>query len=204
MIKKLKTKNSKLKTFKIQVEVSARHVHLSQKDLEILFGKGYKLTKLKDLSQPGQFAAKETVNLIGSKDIIKNVRIIGPCRYESQVEISKTDGYKLGDIPPVRVSGDIIGTPGILLQGPKGKKKLERGLICAMRHIHMSPQEAVNLGISDKQMVSVEIFGKRALVYKNVIVRVDPNFRLAFQIDTDEANAGDVETGDIGELKIEN
>jgi propanediol utilization protein len=191
-----------LKKIKILIEVSARHVHLSQKDLEILFGKGKKLTKLKNLSQPGQFAAKETVDLIGSKGMIKNVRIIGPCRHESQVEVSKTDGYKLGDIPPIRVSGDIIGTPGILLRGPKGEKKLERGLICAMRHIHMSPQEAASLGISDKQMVSVEIFGKRALVYKNVIVRVDPNFRLAFQIDTDEANAGDVETGDIGELKI--
>lgn len=193
-----------LKTQKILIEVSARHVHLTQENLETLFGKGYKLTKLKDLSQPGQYAAKEVVDLIGPKGEIKKVRVIGPCRQENQVEVSKTDGYKLGDVPPVRVSGDIIGTSGILVRGPKGEVKLEKGLICAMRHIHVSPQEAENLGIFDKQRVSIEISGKRALVYKNVIVRVNPNFRLSFQIDTDEANAGDVESGDVGELKIKN
>lgn len=187
---------------KVPIEVSARHIHLSQKDLELLFGRGYHLQKLKDLSQPGQFAAKETVNLIGSKGKIKNVRIIGPCRQDTQVEISKTDGYVLGDIPPVRVSGDIIGTPGIILEGPKGKIELKKGLICAMRHIHMSPNEANKFGVREKQMVSVEVSGKRALIYKNVIIRINPNFKLAFQIDTDEANAGDVETGDKGELKI--
>lgn len=189
---------------KIPIEVSARHVHLAKEDFEKLFGKGYRLTKLKDLSQPGQFAAKETVDLVGPRGEIKNVRIVGPLREKSQVEISKTDGYKLGDIPPVRVSGDIIGTPGIILRGPRGETKLKEGLICAMRHIHISPQEAENLNIFDKELVSVEISGKRALIYKNVIVRVDPNFRLSFQIDTDEANAADVETGDVGELKIKN
>jgi putative phosphotransacetylase len=191
-------------TQKIPIEVSARHIHLTQENLETLFGKGYKLTKLKDLSQPGQYACKEIIDLVGPKGEIKNVRVIGPCRQKSQVEISKTDGYKLGDVPPVRVSGDIIGTHGILVRGPKGEIKLEKGLICAMRHIHVSPREAENLGISDRQKVSVEISGKRALVYENVIIRINPNFRFSFQIDTDEANAGDVETGDVGELKIKN
>lgn len=187
---------------KIPIEVSARHIHLTQENVEKLFGKGYKLKKLKDLSQPGQFAAQETVDVVGPKGEIRGVRIIGPCRLFNQIEISKTAGHKLGDIPPIRVSGDIIGTPGVILRGPKGEVKLNKGLISSMNHIHMSHVDAKRFGVSDKQKVSVEILGKRALVFKNVIVRVHSNFKLSFQVDIDEANAANVEMGDYGKLII--
>ena len=187
---------------KVPIEVSARHAHLTVEIIEKLFGKNYKLSPLKDLSQPGQFAAKETVDIIGPKSEIKKVRVIGPCRLFNQVEVSMTDGYKLGDVPPVRVSGDIVGTPGILVRGPKGEVKLDKGLICAQRHIHVSPKEAKELGLGHRQRVAVEIFGSRPLIFKDVIVRIDSNFRLAFQVDTDEGNAADVGLGDYGELII--
>ena len=185
---------------KVPVEISARHIHLTQENVEKLFGEGYKLNSLKKLSQPGQFAASETVDVVGLKGELKNVRVIGPCRLFNQVEVSITEGRKLGDIPPVRVSGDIIGTPGILLRGPKGEVKLDKGLICALRHIHMSPYEAKSFGLKAKQRVSVEIFGSRALIFHDVIIRVQPNFKLSFQIDTDEGNAADVGLGDFGRL----
>ena len=187
---------------KVPVEVSARHVHLTQENVDKLFGQGYKLKSLKDLSQPGQFAAEETVDVIGPKGEVKGVRIIGPCRLFNQVEVSKTAGYKLGDIPPIRVSGDIIGTPGVILRGPKGEVNLNKGLICAMNHIHMSPKDAKEFSVKDKQKVLVEIFGKRALTFENVIVRVHPDFRLSFQVDIDEANAADIGAGDYGKLII--
>jgi putative phosphotransacetylase len=187
---------------KLPVEISARHIHLTQENVEKLFGEGYKLKNLKELSQPGQFAANETVDVVGPKGELKNVRVIGPCRLFSQVEVSMTEGRKLGDIPPVRVSGDIVGTPGILVRGPKGEVKLDKGLICALRHIHMSPEEGESFGLKAKQRVSVEIFGSRALIFKDVIVRIHPKFSLSFQIDTDEGNAADVGLGDWGKLII--
>ncbi len=187
---------------KVPVEISARHIHLTQENVEKLFGKGYKISPLKELSQPGQYASKEVVDIVGPKGEIKNVRVIGPCRLFSQVEVSITDGRKLGDIPPVRVSGDIIGTPGILVKGPKGEIKLDKGLICAMRHIHISPDEAKQFGLEAKQRVSVEITGSRALIFKDVIVRIHPKFSLSFQMDTDEGNAADVGLGDYGKLII--
>ncbi|NQU99459.1 MAG: phosphate propanoyltransferase [Parcubacteria group bacterium] len=187
---------------KVPVEISARHIHLTQENIEKLFGEGYKLENLKELSQPGQFAADETVDAVGPKGELKNVRVIGPCRLFNQIEVSITEGRKLGDIPPVRVSGDIVGTPGILLRGPKGEVELDKGLICALRHIHMSPEEAASFGLKAKQRVSVEITGSRALTFKDVIVRVHPKFSLSFQIDTDEGNAADVGLGDFGKLII--
>lgn len=187
---------------KIPIEVSARHVHLTQESVNKLFGKGYKLKVLKELSQPGQFAAQETIDVIGPKGEIKEVRIIGPCRLFNQVEVSKTDGYKLGDLPPIRVSGDIVGTPGFTLRGPKGEVKIDKGLISAMNHIHMSPKDAKKFNVKDKQKVSVEILGKRALTFENVIVRVHPKFHLSFQVDIDEANAANIEAGDFGKLII--
>lgn len=202
LLKEGNNKNMNKIENKIPIEVSARHVHLTQESIDKLFGQGYKLKKLKDLSQPGQFAAQETVDVIGPKGEIKDVRIIGPCRLFNQVEVSKTDGYKLGDLPPIRVSGDIIGTPGFILRGPKGKVKIDKGLICAMKHIHMSPDEARQLGVEDKQKVSVEVLGKRALIFENVITRVHPDFHLSFQVDADEANAANVENGDFGKLII--
>ena len=188
---------------KILVEVSARHIHLAPRDLEQIFGEGYQLTKDKDLSQPGQFAARETVTVVGPKSKIERVRLIGPCRPASQVEITKTDGYKIGLIPPVRTSGDIAGTPGVKIVGPQGEITLKQGLICAQRHIHTSPAEARQFSLENRQKVSVKIFGERALTFNDVVVRVDPNFRLSFQVDTDEGNAASVKNGDYGEIIFE-
>lgn len=185
---------------KIPIEISARHIHLCQKDKDVLFGKAYKLKFLRKLSQADEFATQETLTICGPKGRIENVRVISPLRDRTQVEISKTDGYKLGDIPPLRVSGDVIGSSTITLIGPKGKIDLKEGLICAKRHIHLSPEEAKKFGLKDKQFVSVKISNKRSLVFSDVIIRVAPGFRLALHLDTDEANAAWVEVGDKGEL----
>jgi putative phosphotransacetylase len=185
---------------KVTIEVSARHVHLSKEDLYTLFGNGYILTKRNDLSQPGQFAAEETVILVGPKDKIEKVRILGPPRNYTQVEISKTDGYKLGISAPIRDSGDLENSAKGILLGPQGKVELSEGIIYAWRHIHSSVDDAQELGLKDKDIVSVKIEGERALTFGNVLVRVDPNFKLAFHIDTDEANAAGVINGDEGIL----
>lgn len=185
---------------KIPIEISARHIHLCQEDLEGLFGKGYKLRPLKKLSQADEFAAQETLTIVGLKGRIENVRVIGPLRDRTQVEVSRTDGYKLGDIPPLRVSGDVTGSSPISLVGPKGKADLKEGLICAKRHIHISPSEAERFGVKDRQLVSIKISATRTLTFHDVIIRVNPNFKLAFHLDTDEANAAWVETGDEGEM----
>ena len=188
------------KKIKVPIEISARHAHLSREDLDDLFGEGYELKHAKELSQLGQFASKETIDIIGPKSVIKNIRIIGPCRPKTQIEISKTDGYALGDIPPIRVSGDVVGSPGVIVRGPRGEIRIKEGLIAALRHIHVSLVEAKEHGLVDRQRVSVEVKGRRALIFRDVIVRTNSNFRLSFQIDTDEGNAADVEMGDEGEL----
>ncbi|MEW6407853.1 MAG: phosphate propanoyltransferase [Patescibacteria group bacterium] len=185
---------------KIPLEVSARHCHLSQSDLDILFGKNYKLQKIKDLSQPGQFAAVQTVTILGPKGKIERVRVLGPLRSKTQVEISKTDGFILGVLPPLRISGDLVGSAGIRILGPKSEINLKEGLIVAWRHLHCSPQEAKNLGIKNSDLISVKAEGERGLVFANIVVRVDKNFRLACQLDTDEANAAGVRQGDFGIL----
>lgn len=185
---------------KILIEVSARHIHLSQDDLEILFGNGYELSEYKKLSQTGEFAAEEKLVIVGPKSKIKGVRIIGPVRTDTQVEVSKTDGHKLGVIPPVRVSGDIKGTPGIKIIGPGGEVELEKGLILTQRHIHMSEADANKYNVHNQQEVSVKVEGERELIFNKVIVRVKDNFNTSFQIDTDEANAGLINNGDSGEL----
>lgn len=185
---------------KILIEVSARHIHLSQKDLEVLFGDGYELNENKKLSQTGEFAAEEKLIIVGPRGKLEGVRIIGPVRNNSQVEISKTDGYKLGIIPPVRVSGDIEGTPEVKIIGPSGEAELEKGLILAQRHIHMSEDDANKYNVQDQQDVSIKVEGDRGLIFNKVIVRVKENFNLSFQIDTDEANAGLINNGDLGEL----
>ncbi len=188
---------------KIKIEVSARHIHLCQEDLEQLFGKVYELKKAKDLSQSGQYACEEVLKVVGPKNSIDEVRVIGPCRSRTQVEVSKTDGYFLGDIPPVRVSGDVIGSSPVKLIGPGGEINLKEGLIMSMRHVHISDEKAEELGLKNKQMVSVACSGDRDLIFNNVIVRVESEASLCFQVDTDEANAADVETGDVGELILE-
>ncbi len=179
--------------------VSNRHVHLSQEDLERLFGKGYKLTPTKDLGQPGQFACDERVDLVGPKGgTIENVRILGPVRKNSQVEISRTDSFKLGiNAPPVRDSGDVQGTPGIKIKGPNGEIELAKGVIIAKRHIHMLPSQAEHYGVKDKDLVSVYCDKEgRRLIFQDVLVRVSEKYALEFHVDTDEANAALLNNGD--------
>jgi acetate kinase len=180
------------------VEVSAHHIHLTQEHVEALFGKGHQLTKHADLSQPGQFACKEQLAIIGPKGRIERVRVLGPARKYTQVEIAMTEQFKLGVHPPIRESGDIADTPGCTLEGTAGSVKLERGVICALRHCHMTPEDALRYGVRDKSTVRVRMAGDRELVFGDVLVRVDPNFALAMHIDTDEANAANVQTGAQG------
>lgn len=186
----------------IVVGVSNRHLHLTRQDFEALFGSNRQLTKVKDLLQPGEFASAETVNIIGPKGTIKNVRILGPFRENTQIEISKTDGFLLGVKTPVRESGKIAETPGIVIEGPNGKISKEKGLIVAQRHVHMDPEYAKLHGVKNGEMVSVKTEGDRGLVFDNVLARVSENFRPEMHIDTDEANASDLKSGDyVGLVK---
>jgi acetate kinase len=180
------------------VEVSAHHIHLTQEHVDALFGKGYQLTKHADLSQPGQYACKEQLAIVGPKGRIERVRILGPTRKYTQIEIAMTEQFKLGVHPPIRESGDIADTPGCTLESPTGSVKVDRGVICALRHVHMTPEDALRYGVRDKSFVRVRIAGDRELVFGDVLVRVDPNFALAMHIDTDEANAANVKTGAQG------
>ena len=174
----------------VMVETSARHVHVTEETLEILFGKGYQLTKKKDLSQPGQFACEERVQVIGPKNSFPAVSILGPTRPADQVELSASDARSIGVAAPVRESGDIAGSGACKLVGPKGEVELKEGVIVAKRHIHMTPEDAANYGVKDKQVVSVKIDSpERSLVFGDVVVRVSPKFKLAMHIDTDESNA---------------
>ena len=185
----------------IPISISARHVHLSQAHFEALFGPGRKMTVRTNLTQPGQFACDEQVTLVGPRNSIERVRILGPARPESQVEISKTDSLKLGLDVPVRASGDTEGSPGATLVGPFGKVELPRGIICAARHIHMSPADATRFGVKDKQIVSVRVeSAARTLVFENVLVRVHPDFRLDMHIDTDESNSAGIGVGASGSI----
>lgn len=181
----------------VPVGVSNRHVHLSQEALERLFGPGYQLTKMKDLSQPGQFAAVETVTLVGPKRTMEGVRILGPARSLTQVEISRTDGFFLGVHPPVRLSGDIKGTPGITIVGPKGQITIDEGVIVAARHIHMTPADAEQFGVEDGELVSVVAETARPVIFRDVVIRVREDFALDFHIDIDEGNAAFLNTGDV-------
>jgi putative phosphotransacetylase len=185
---------------KIPVGVSNRHIHLSPQHLTQLFGKDYELTVLRPLSQPGQFAAKETVTIKGPKGEISNVRILGPVRGETQVEISRTDSYILGVEAPVRMSGEIAGTPGLTVIGPNGEIHLDKGTIIAKRHVHFSPEEAELFGVKDGEKIRLRTAGERSLIFDEVIARVHRNFALDFHVDTDEANAAGLRTGDYVEV----
>lgn len=185
---------------KVPVGVSNRHLHLSQADLETLFGEGYQLTPLKDLSQTGQYAAEEVVTLVTKKSAIQNVRILGPTRPETQVEISRTDAFALGLRPPVRDSGSISDSESVTLVGPKGSLQLSQGVIIALRHIHMSETDADSFGVKDKETVTVKTSGERSLTFENVLVRVREDFVLEFHIDTDEANAAGLGNGEQVEV----
>lgn len=184
----------------VPVGVSARHIHLTQEDIEKLFGAGYQLTEFKPLSQPGQFAANETVAVIGPKGQFDKVRILGPARSASQLEISRTDSFAIGIKAPVRESGDIEGTPGVTIKGPAGEVELDKGVIVAARHIHFHTSDAEAWGIQDKQLLKVRLGGERGLVLENVIARVADSFALDMHIDTDEANAAGAKTGDTAEI----
>lgn len=180
----------------IEMEASGRHIHLSRTHVDALFGVGYKLTPVKDLSQPGQFACKERVTLVGPKGELKNVVVLGPERNESQVEISLTDAVSLGIAPPVRQSGELRGTPGLTVRVGDRMITLDHGLIAAQRHIHMTPEDAGRWGVSDNQRVKLKTFTARPLIFDDVVVRVSPKFATMVHLDYDEANACGFKKGD--------
>ena len=180
------------------VETSARHIHLTKEAVEILFGAGHTLTKKKDLSQPGQFACEEKVTIVNhavdkktGKEVEKTLTasVLGPERPDNQVELSFTDARTIGVVAPIKESGDIAGTPGVILRGPAGEIEIKEGVIIAKRHIHMTPADAAEFGVSDKETVQVRLNTARPLIFSDVVVRVKPSFALAMHIDTDECNA---------------
>jgi acetate kinase len=186
----------------IPVAVSARHIHLRPDTVEKLFGAGHKLTPIKDLSQPGQYACAETLDVVGPKRTLKGVRVLGPVRGADQVEVSRTDEFFLGIDAPVRDSGDVRGTPGITLVGPAGTVTLSQGVICARRHIHMTPEDAQHFEVADGDVVEVAIDSSgRDLVFRDVLIRVSSKFRLEMHVDTDEANAAELVPGSEGMLE---
>lgn len=185
---------------KIPVGISNRHIHLSQQDLDILFGENYQMNKLKDLKQPGQFAANETVCIAGPKGSLTNVRVLGPVRTDSQVEISKTDSFMLGIKSPIRESGDLKGSADICVIGPKGSIILKEKVIIGKRHIHMTPEDAQIFNVTNGQKVYVAISGERKGILGEVVVRVNPNYSLEFHVDTDEANGMGLSSKDTVEI----
>ena len=185
----------------VLIETSARHVHVSRRVLDILFGEGYELTHKKDLSQPGQFACEERVQVIGPKNSFPAVSILGPVRPETQVELSAGDARAIGVKAPIRESGDLKGSAGCKLVGPKGEVELEDGVIIAKRHIHATPEDAEKYGLADKQIISVKVdTPERSLIFGDVVVRVSKNYALAMHIDTDESNAAGCTPGLMGEI----
>ncbi|MBS4210955.1 phosphate propanoyltransferase [Neobacillus rhizophilus] len=185
----------------IPIGVSGRHCHLKEKDLEFLFGTGYQLTKKADLSLPGQFAANETVIIAGPKGSIERVRVLGPLRSETQVEISQTDAIKLGLKPPIRESGNLKGSSPVTIIGPNGSLFLENGLIIAHAHIHMPPEDAATFNVEDGEYVAVQTDNPmRPIRFERVQIRVSPKYNLEMHIDTDEANAGFIVSGHTGRL----
>lgn len=188
---------------KVLVETSARHVHVSREALDILFGEGYELTPKKNLSQPGQFACEERVTVVGPKKELAGVSILGPVRPETQVELSLTDARSIGIVAPVRESGDIKGSAGCKLIGPKGEIEITEGVIAAKRHIHMTPDDAAAFGVKDTQVVKVAVeTDGRSLTFGDVVVRVSPKYALAMHIDTDESNAAGIAPGTMGEVIV--
>ena len=184
----------------VLVETSARHVHVSREALDILFGEGYELTHKKDLSQPGQYACEERVAVVGSKSSFPAVSILGPVRPATQVELSLTDARTIGVVAPVRESGDIANSGSCVIEGPCGSVEVECGVIAAKRHIHMTPEDAMKYGIKDNDLVDVEIQNSKPTKYYDVQVRVHKDFNTEMHIDTDDANASAIKTGDRVEI----
>ncbi|TQQ84458.1 phosphate propanoyltransferase [Peptacetobacter hominis] len=187
---------------KLPIALSNKHIHLSQEHIDALFGKGHELVKFKDLSQPGQYACEEKVDIVGPKGKM-TVRVLGPARPETQVEVSLADCFPLGIKAPIRESGDIEGTPGLKLVGPAGEVELEKGVIVASRHIHMSNEDAAKFGVKDKDIVKVRTEGPRGLIFENVLVRAKDSFKLEMHVDMEEGNAAGVKNGDLVELIAE-
>lgn len=175
--------------YKVPVGLSNKHLHLSANDLETLFGKDYELHPTKSLKQPGQFAAEEKVDIVGPKGTLKGIRVLGPLRPETQVELAMTDCRVIGVSAPVRESGKLEGTPGVKLVGPKGEVELEKGVIVALRHIHLNPEQAKEAGVADKDVVSVKVGGERGLTFDNVLIRSGEGHFRELHLDTDEGNA---------------
>ena len=184
----------------VPVEASGRHVHVTREQALALFG--HPLTPKRPLSQPGQYLAEERVKVVGPKGELANVAVLGPERPEGQVEISLTDGKSLGIQPPIRQSGDVADTPGAVLEGPLGRVRLNNGVIAAQRHIHLHPRDAENFGVRDKQVVKLQVYSKRPVVFEDVLVRVREDFSAAVHLDYDEANACGFETGDLGRILV--
>ena len=182
----------------VEMEASGRHVHVTKEQAMALFG--HPLTRDRDLSQPGQFLSKERVTVIGPKGKFENVAVLGPERKEAQVEISVTDGRVLGIDPPVRPSGNVSGSPGAVLIGPMGTVDLDRGVIAAQRHIHMTPADAAHFGVADKQIVRFQAYTRRPVIFRDVLVRVSPEYRTYAHLDYDEANACGFRKGDLGRI----
>lgn len=182
----------------IEMEASGRHVHVTKEQAEQLFGHG--LTPSRPLSQPGQWVAEERVTVVGPKGEFKNVAVLGPERKDAQVEISLTDGRTLGIVPPVRPSGDVKESPGAVLKGPLGEVQLKQGVIAAQRHIHITPEDAARFGVRDKQIVRLQTYTSRPLVFEDVLVRVSPDYATRAHLDIDEANACGYKNGDLGRI----
>lgn len=182
----------------VELEASGRHVHVTKEQALRLFG--HALTPKRPLSQPGQFLANERLSILGPKGKFEHVAVLGPERNEAQVEISLTDGRILGITPPVRLSGKVEGTPGIVLQGPRGQVELKQGVIAAQRHIHMLPEDAAAMGVKDKQVVKLQTFTDRPVVFEDVVVRISPDFATFAHLDYDEANACGFQNGDLGRI----
>ncbi|MBO5322741.1 MAG: phosphate propanoyltransferase [Oscillospiraceae bacterium] len=190
--------NAVQKALFVELEASGRHVHVTAAEAQRLFGHG--LTPKRDLSQPGQYLCNERVTVIGPKGQFENVAVLGPERKEAQVEISLTDGRSLGITPPIRPSGDVTGSPGVILQGPRGRVELKQGVIAAQRHIHMTPGDAARMGVKDKQIVKLQVYTKRPLIFEEVQIRVSPDFATYVHLDYDEANACGFCPGDLGRI----
>ena len=187
-----------LKNIFIEMEASGRHVHVTKEQAQTLFGHG--LTAERPLSQPGQWVAKERVTVIGPKGQFQNVAVLGPERKEGQVEISLSDGRVLGIQPPIRPSGDVAGSAGVLLKGSAGEVRLQQGVIAAQRHIHITPADAARFGVEDKQIVRLQTYTQRPLIFEDVLVRVSPDFATRVHLDYDEANACGYKGGDLGRI----
>jgi putative phosphotransacetylase len=186
--------------YKVEVGISNKHVHLSDADLERLFGAGHKLTVKKELKQPGQFASDELVDVVGPKGTLKGIRVLGPTRKESQVELAMTDARTVGLSLPIRESGKLDGTPGVKLIGPAGEVTLEKGAIIALRHIHLSPAQAAEAGVKDKDWVTVKTSGSRPLIFEDVLIRSGDAHTREFHVDTDEGNAAGLKNDDEVEI----